>query len=66
MRAAGRWLASLGPADRPDLAVSSPYLRALQSWDGMAARAREQGCTPPSALVDERLRDREMGWWCGW
>ncbi|UQI49649.1 histidine phosphatase family protein (plasmid) [Streptomyces sp. HU2014] len=60
-RAAGRWLASLEPADRPDLAVSSPYLRALQTWDGMAAQAREQGCAAPPVLVDERLRDREMG-----
>ncbi|GHG50322.1 histidine phosphatase family protein [Streptomyces griseocarneus] len=60
-RAAGRWFASLEPGDRPDLVISSPYLRALQTWDGMAAQAREQGCTPPSVLVDERLRDREMG-----
>ncbi|MEU4213673.1 histidine phosphatase family protein [Streptomyces sp. NPDC026206] len=60
-RAAGRWLAALDPAHRPDLVVSSPYLRALQTWDGMTSHAREQGYTPPPAFVDERLRDREMG-----
>ncbi|MFC4516756.1 MULTISPECIES: histidine phosphatase family protein [Streptomyces] len=60
-RAAGRWLAALSPADSPELVLCSPYQRALETWDRMLTAARETGYTPPPALVDERLRDREMG-----
>lgn len=60
-RAAGRWYALLGPEDRPAVVVCSPYLRAVQTWDAMAAAAREMDVEPVDALVDERLRDREMG-----
>src|SRR4051812_18548318 len=53
--AVGRWLADL-PADRqPDAVVVSPYLRARQTAElaveGIRARP----------VVDERLRDRELG-----
>lgn len=60
-RAAGRWLGRLPDADRPTLVVCSPYLRAVQTWEAMAAVARALGASPGEAHVDERLRDREMG-----
>ncbi|MEV4843353.1 histidine phosphatase family protein [Micromonospora matsumotoense] len=54
-RATARWLADL-PADRrPDLAVVSPYLRALRTAELALAD------TGIPASVDERLRDRELG-----
>ncbi|WP_060884381.1 histidine phosphatase family protein, partial [Streptomyces caniscabiei] len=56
--ALGGWLAgSAGPAG-PDLVVCSPYVRARQTWEVMAGHP---GVVPPPLLVDERLRDREMG-----
>jgi 2,3-bisphosphoglycerate-dependent phosphoglycerate mutase len=59
--ALGRWLAGLAPEERPGLVAVSPYIRARQTWDAMAAVARAAGCPTPEALVDERIRDREMG-----
>ncbi|GAA3737743.1 histidine phosphatase family protein [Streptomyces tremellae] len=59
-RALGRWLAGAG-AERPGLAVVSPYVRARQTWEAMAVAAGRAGAEVPAALVDERLRDREMG-----
>ncbi|MFJ4919960.1 histidine phosphatase family protein [Streptomyces sp. NPDC088725] len=57
--ALGRWLAALDEA--PDLVVCSPYRRARQTWTVMERTAGGLGRTSPRALVDERLRDREMG-----
>lgn len=59
--ALGEWLAGQAPEAGPDLVVCSPYMRALQTWEGMAARAAELGGPQLDMLVDERLRDREMG-----
>jgi len=59
--ATGRWLAGLDPADRPQIVVSSPYVRALRTWETMAEAAREAWGACPEPLVDERLRDRETG-----
>ncbi|MEU5756824.1 histidine phosphatase family protein [Streptomyces sp. NPDC047829] len=59
--ALGNWLAGHAPEAGPDLVVCSPYARALQTWEGMAARAAGLGRPRPDLLVDERLRDREMG-----
>ncbi|WP_432896325.1 histidine phosphatase family protein [Micromonospora matsumotoense] len=54
-RATARWLAGL-PADRrPDVAVVSPYLRAMRTAELALAD------TGIPASVDERLRDRELG-----
>ncbi|MFF6781535.1 histidine phosphatase family protein [Streptomyces sp. NPDC012510] len=73
-RALGAWLAGIsgdGSDDRsgdgnghdggrgPDLVVCSPYVRARQTWEMMAGHPRVT--VPPPFLVDERLRDREMG-----
>ncbi|MBY8874287.1 histidine phosphatase family protein [Micromonospora sp. PLK6-60] len=54
-RATGRWLAGLPEARRPDLAVVSPYLRAVRTAELALA-----GTGVPASL-DERLRDRELG-----
>ncbi|MFG2100180.1 histidine phosphatase family protein [Micromonospora echinaurantiaca] len=54
-RATGRWLAGLPPSRRPDLAVVSPYLRAVRTAELALAG------TDIPVSVDERLRDRELG-----
>ncbi|MFI7608105.1 histidine phosphatase family protein [Micromonospora sp. NPDC049366] len=54
-RATGRWLAGLPPHRRPDVAVVSPYLRAVRT----AELALDGTGVPVSR--DERLRDRELG-----
>jgi probable phosphoglycerate mutase len=51
--ALGAWLAARPDGERPQLAVVSPYLRARQTAE--LARAGVP------AIVDERLRDRELG-----
>ena len=60
-RAAGQWLGRLSGVDRPTVVVCSPYVRAVQSWEVMAGAAGKLGVVPTDALLDERLRDREMG-----
>ncbi|MFC4373447.1 histidine phosphatase family protein [Nocardia halotolerans] len=59
----GGWLAGLAAAQRPVLVVCSPYLRARLTWALMAeaAAGRNRQLPPIRTLVDERLRDREMG-----
>ncbi|MEV0156740.1 histidine phosphatase family protein [Micromonospora sp. NPDC050686] len=54
-RATARWLAGLPEARRPDLAVVSPYLRAVRTAELALAG------TGVPASRDERLRDRELG-----
>ncbi|MFG2082322.1 histidine phosphatase family protein [Micromonospora tulbaghiae] len=54
-RATGRWLAGLPDSQRPDVAVVSPYLRAVRT-----AELALDGTGIPTS-VDERLRDRELG-----
>ncbi|MFI7436273.1 histidine phosphatase family protein [Micromonospora haikouensis] len=54
-RATGRWLAELPPRRRPDVAVVSPYLRAVRT-----AELALDGTGMPVSR-DERLRDRELG-----
>ncbi|MFF4874523.1 histidine phosphatase family protein [Micromonospora sp. NPDC000668] len=54
-RATGRWLAGLPPDRRPDVAVVSPYLRAVST-----AELALHGTEVPVSR-DERLRDRELG-----
>ncbi|MEU4810337.1 histidine phosphatase family protein [Nocardia fluminea] len=59
----GTWLAGLSAAQRPGLVVCSPYLRTRVTWAMMAeaATTRHRHPNPIRTLVDERLRDREMG-----
>lgn len=56
-RALGRWFATLPAAERPDNAWCSPYLRARRTAQGALADL----ATPPALVLDERLRDRELG-----
>ena len=58
--AAGRWFAALPRTERPEIILSSPYVRAKQT----AAIICEQGALaggPAKTIVDERLREREFG-----
>jgi probable phosphoglycerate mutase len=55
--AVGKWMGSLPPEQRPNVALSSPYRRALDT-----AREALAVLGPEFPLfVDERLRDRELG-----
>jgi probable phosphoglycerate mutase len=59
-RALGRWFAALPPDARPEVVLSSPYLRARQT----AHLIGEMGGLvegTPSPCIDERLREREFG-----
>jgi broad specificity phosphatase PhoE len=58
--AAGRWFAALPRDERPELILSSPYVRARQT----ARIICDQGALaggPARAMIDERLREREFG-----
>ena len=55
--ALGVWFASLSAEELPDAAISSPYLRAEQT---LLLALRRAGVDVPT-LIDERLRDRELG-----
>ena len=60
--ALGRWFAHLPEAERPEVVLASPYIRARQTAKaiceagGVAEAARQP-------IVDERLREREFGLW---
>ena len=59
-RALGRWFHAQDPAERPEIVLCSPYVRARRT----AALIREAGGLAPrasKAVVDERLREREFG-----
>jgi broad specificity phosphatase PhoE len=55
--ALGRRLAALPPGERPTAVVCSPYVRARDT----ARLALEHLADPPPIVLDERLRDRELG-----
>jgi broad specificity phosphatase PhoE len=60
--ALGRWFATLPEAERPEVMLVSPYVRARQTAKaiceagGVADEARQP-------VADERLREREFGLW---
>ena len=56
--AVGRRLAELPPQSRPEVVVTSPYVRARETWR-LAAEA--SGLDLPEPVTDERLVDRLMG-----
>ncbi len=58
--ALGRWFAGLPEAERPDLVLASPYRRAVETAEAIAAAG---GLAPgaPAFLRDERLREKEFG-----
>ena len=58
--ALGRWFAALPEAERPEVVLCSPYVRARQTAKALceAGAVAESGRDP---VVDERLREREFG-----
>jgi probable phosphoglycerate mutase len=59
-KAAGDWFAALPEDERPEVILSSPYLRARQTAEIIcAAGALAGGAT--RTIIDERLREREFG-----
>jgi 2,3-bisphosphoglycerate-dependent phosphoglycerate mutase len=59
-QAAGRWFAALAPEERPELILSSPYIRAKQTAEIICREGALAG-GPAHTIVDERLREREFG-----
>jgi broad specificity phosphatase PhoE len=58
--ATGHWFAALPREQRPDIVLSSPYVRARQTAEAICkAGALADG--PSRTIVDERLREREFG-----
>ena len=58
--AAGRYFASLPADERPELILSSPYVRARQTAEAICkAGGLANGASKP--IIDERLREREFG-----
>jgi broad specificity phosphatase PhoE len=56
--AVGAWLASLPAGDVPQVVITSPYLRARETWRIAAAAS---GLALPPPTTDDRLVDRLMG-----
>jgi probable phosphoglycerate mutase len=56
--AVGRWLAALPADHRPEVVITSPYLRARETWR-IAAEA--SGLELPAPSTDDRLVDRLLG-----
>ncbi|WP_310347632.1 histidine phosphatase family protein [Methylobacterium sp. BE186] len=58
--ALGRWFAAMPSGERPEVVLTSPYLRA----QGTAALIRRAGGLADGAgepIIDERLREKELG-----
>ncbi|MET0416488.1 MAG: histidine phosphatase family protein [Actinoplanes sp.] len=56
--AVGGWLATLPPEELPQVVITSPYLRARETWRTAAAAS---GLDLPEPVTDDRLVDRLMG-----
>ena len=59
-RATGRWFAELPDDERPQVILSSPYVRARQTAKAICEAGALAG-GPAKPIVDERLREREFG-----
>ncbi len=59
-RALGQWFASLPDEERPEIVISSPYVRARQTARAICEAGGVAGPRRPP-IVDERLREREFG-----
>ena len=57
--ATGRWFAQLPANERPEVILSSPYLRAQQTAETICKAGGMMG--PVKLVIDERLREREFG-----
>ena len=58
--ATGRWFAALPENERPEIILSSPYIRAKQTAEAICAAGGLAGGAKATVL-DERLREREFG-----
>lgn len=58
--ALGRWFAARPEADRPEVVLASPYVRARQTAKAIC-EAGGVGEMARQPIVDERLREREFG-----
>ena len=58
--AAGRWFAALPRGERPEIILSSPYVRARQTAEIICKQGALAG-GPARTIIDERLREREFG-----
>jgi len=56
--AVGRWLAALPAGGLPEVVITSPYLRARETWRIAAATS---GLSLPAPGTDDRLVDRLVG-----
>lgn len=59
-RAVGHWFASLGEDEKPQVILSSPYVRARQTAQAICDAGGLSGGAKPT-ILDERLREREFG-----
>jgi broad specificity phosphatase PhoE len=58
--AAGSWFADLPADERPEIILSSPYVRAKQTAEIICEQGALAG-GPARPIIDERLREREFG-----
>ena len=58
--AAGRWFAALPDSEKPEVILSSPYLRARQTARAICEAGGLAGGRQRT-VIDERLREREFG-----
>jgi broad specificity phosphatase PhoE len=59
-QALGRWFAGLPDGEKPEIVISSPYVRARQTARAVCEAGGVAGPQRPP-IVDERLREREFG-----
>jgi probable phosphoglycerate mutase len=58
--AVGKWFASMPEAEKPQVLLTSPYLRARQTGEAIRA-AGGLAAETSDLIVDERLREKELG-----
>ena len=58
--AVGHWFAAMAEAERPEVIISSPYVRARQTAEAIC-RAGGVASGVKGPVIDERLREREFG-----
>ena len=58
--ALGRWLGALQPEERPNIMLTSPYLRARHTA-GLIVKTAGMSEDTYSLIVDERFREKEFG-----
>ena len=59
-QATGRWFAALPEDEKPEVLLSSPYIRARQTAEAICEAGGLAGGAKPT-IIDERLREREFG-----